>query len=483
MTQYLGTVKSFTYDGGNPIKAFPSSSSSPSSFSSSANSRDNKDLTHHHTHTYHDDYPFLLTNSMQQRVVAAPYSKVILGPIVYVPLESSSSEYSNILPNNDESSRNIATTTSFYLFNNFTGFDQINAITSSGVPKLIVHEITTCNKTMKLDGTSKTSCVKIKVTDNTSSSSSSSSIYPPRLNTAGLTRSTITTTSSSNSLTMINPPSPVYNNNNGNNNNPTSTFSSGHGAFYNANNIYSGTSAAAAGGDAMMGAHNGYIQPGTYGKATASYHTKADIPIPSSAQPPAPVPVAAPSSSKAAAALAWESSRESIRGMSRPDYQVLGPGRGGSIGPMSGYYSGAAGQQYTHEHDYPLPPSPPVVSPHQHQHPHQHPHQQPHLHSHHHQLPSTHGRTPQGTMGSSLPMGAASHDYGQYVQSSGRMLPVDPQLAPSQAAGPRGYYNGPGMMSSVGTSNTSRGTGPMNDMNRGMYGMGKQSQPTQYRHY
>jgi hypothetical protein len=277
---------------------------------------------------------------------------------------------------------------------------------------------------------------------------------------------------------MINPPSPVYNNSN---NNPTSTFSPGHGAFYNANNIYSGTSTAAGsgsssgGGGAMMGTHNGYIQPGTYSGATASYHTKVDmkhLPIPSTAQPP--VPVAAPSSSKATAALAWESSRESIRGMSRPDYQVPGPGRGGPIGPMSGYYSGAAGQQYTHEHDYPLPP-PPAASPHQHHHSH---------YPNHHQLPSTHGRMPQGTMGSTLPMGgAASHDYGQYPQSSGRMLPVDPQLAPSQATGPRGYYNGPGMMNSVGTSNTSRGIGPMNDMNRGMYGMGKQSQPTQYRHY
>ena len=307
-------------------------------------------------------------------------------------------------------------------------------------------------------------------------SSSSSSLYPPRLNTAGLMRST-TTTTSSNNLSMINPPSPVYNNNNNNNsnssNNPTSTFSSEHNAFYNANNIYSGISAAASdGGGAMMGAHNGYIQPGTtYSGATASYHTKADmkhLPIPSQVQPP--VPVTARSSSKAAAALAWESSRDSIRGMSRPDYQVPGPGRGGHIGPMSGYYSGAAGQQYTHEHDYPLPPP---ASPHQHQH-----------HLNPHQLPSTHGRMPQGTIGSTPPMGAASHDYGQYVQSSGRMLPVDPQLAPSHATGPRGYFNGPGMMNnSVGTSNTSRGTGPMNDMNRGIYGMGKQSQPTQYRHY
>jgi len=307
-----------------------------------------------------------------------------------------------------------------------------------------------------------------------SSSSSSSNLYPPRLNTAGLMRST--TTTSSNNLSMINPPSPVYNNNNNNNNsnNSTSTFSSEHNAFYNAHNVYSGNSAAAGDGvGAMMGAHNGYIQPGTYSGATASYHTKADmkhLPIPSQVQPP--VPITARSSSKAAAALAWESSRESIRGMSRPDYQVPGPGRGGHIGPISGYYSGAAGQQYTHENDYPLPPPPPA-SPHQHQH-----------NLHPHQLPSTHGRMLQGTMGSTAPMGAASHDYGQYVQSSGRMLPVDPQLAPSQATGPRGYYNGPGMMNNiVGTSNTSRGTGPMNDMNRGIYGMGKQSQPTQYRHY
>ena len=296
---------------------------------------------------------------------------------------------------------------------------------------------------------------------------------PPRLNTAGLARSITTSTthgpssssSSSSGLTTINPLNPVYN--------PSSTYSTGHGAFYNANNIYPGTSATGGGGggdDTMIGTtHNGYIQPGSYGGATASYHHKADLkhlttPIPT----PAPA-VAAPSSSKAAAALAWENSR-------------LGAGNGIMSRVTGGHYNAAASQRQHYAHYYPLPQVPPPPPQQQQQQQHQHQHQ------HHQQLPSPHGRIPQG---SALPMGvaASSHDYGgQYnIEPTGRMgLHADLQLAPSQAVAPRGYYDGPGMMSSVGTSNTisSRGTGlPMNDTNRGMYGLGKQSHPTQYRHY
>jgi len=208
------------------------------------------------------------------------------------------------------------------------------------------------------------------------------------------------------------------------------------------NNIYPGTSAAGA----LIGAQDGYIQPGAYGVAS---HPKADMKTAPSAM--------APSSAKVAAALAWESSRS----MNRPDFKVAGvvPGRGhiSPVGSNSGYYSGASQGQYGN--DYPQPPPPPQQ-----------------------QLPTVHSRMPHGPMGPARPMGA-SHDYGQFIQPSGLMLPMDQHIAPSQAVGSRGYYNnGPGMVNSVGSNNT-WAVAHTNDMNRGMYGMGKQSQPTQYRHF